>query len=169
MGPCKSIQMNKRGDITMNLEELAATILIADDDIPTTKLFSLYLKNSGFSGEIIPAYNGIEAVEKCWLYYPELVFIDINMPFKDGISAIEELRAGGFTHAIVVITSYSEFEKQCLAAGADVVLSKPVSRDEFLKQVKKFLQRSYRIPDESLPAKEPVERLFYTSSILWGN
>ena len=115
-------------------------IIIADDDIPTTKLFQFYLKKSGFKGEIVPAYNGIEAIEQCWSHHPELIFMDINMPFKDGITAIEEIRAGGFTNPIVVITAYPESEKRCFEAGANAVVSKPVSKEVFLNQVEKFFK-----------------------------
>ena len=122
----------------MKSKKLNAKVLIADDDIPTTKLFRFYLKNSGFNCEVIPAHNGVEAIEQCWSHLPEIIFMDINMPYKDGITAIEEIRAGGFTNPIVVITAYPESEERCLKAGANAVVSKPVSRENFLKQFKKF-------------------------------
>ncbi|MCH8011548.1 MAG: response regulator [Candidatus Marinimicrobia bacterium] len=113
-------------------------ILIVEDDIPTNRLFQFFLK-SNFDGEIISAHDGYEAVEKCIEHQPELIFMDINMPYKDGITAIQEIRTSGYTNPIVVISSYSDStKKKCYDAGADAVITKPIAREDFLGLVKKF-------------------------------
>lgn len=124
----------------MNLDELDTKILIAEDDLMCNLLFQNYLK-SGFKGKILTAYNGIEAVEKCLKHQPELVFMDINMPYKDGINAIKEIRADGFQNPIVVITAFGDrTREQCYEVGADLVVQKPIARDKFNGLVKKYLQ-----------------------------
>lgn len=113
-------------------------ILIAEDDIPTNRLFQFFLK-SNFDGEIISVYDGYEAVEKCIEQQPELIFMDIDMPYKDGITAIQEIRTNGFTNPIVVISSYSDSrKKKCYDAGANAVIIKPIGREDFLSLIKKF-------------------------------
>lgn len=114
-------------------------ILIAEDDIPTNALFQAFLR-SGFRGKIISTYNGLEAVEKCLKYHPNLVFMDINMPVKDGITAIRDLRSQGFNNPIVVVSAYGDQERmKAYAVGANSVTTKPIDRVRFLGKIEEFL------------------------------
>ena len=113
-------------------------ILIVEDDIPPNRLFHFFLK-SNFDGEIISAYDRNDAIEKCIEHQPELIFMDIDMPYKDGITAIQEIRTGGFTNPIVIISSYNDSIKmKCYDAGADAVITYSIEREDFLGLVKKF-------------------------------
>ena len=128
--------------------KLSQTVLIVEDDIPTNKLFQYYLSSglrgkSEFEGEIIAVYDGKQAVEQCRIHAPELIFMDLNLPVKDGISAIEEIRSSGFTNPIIVITNFARVATEtCYKVGADVVMSKPVSKRGFIRQFKKFYKGS---------------------------
>ncbi len=122
----------------MNKEEKKPLVLIVEDDKAVNKLFEFYLR-SEFNGTILSAYDGVSGVEKCLKYQPDVVFMDIKMPFKDGITAIQELRDAGFQNPIFVFTAYNDtLTERSLEAGANVVIPKPVWRDEFLKQFRRF-------------------------------
>jgi len=111
-------------------------ILVVDDDVAINQLFRYYLK-SEFKGEIIAAYNGADAVDKCLNHQPDLVFMDIMMPEKDGLTTIRELRASGFANPIIVITSFHEAnENLCYTSGATEIMRKPVNRHQVLNQLR---------------------------------
>ncbi len=122
----------------MNKEEKKPLVLIVDDDKAVNKLFEFYLR-SEFNGTILSAYDGISGVEKCLKHQPDVVIMDIKIPFKDGIVATRELRGAGFNNPILIVTSFAETNKESsLEAGANVVIPKPVWRDEFLRQFWRF-------------------------------
>ncbi|MCH8012787.1 MAG: response regulator [Candidatus Marinimicrobia bacterium] len=120
-------------------EILDGIILIADDDININKLFKYYLKTV-FQGTVLSAFDGEDALNKCLSNSPDLIFLDINMPIMDGITVIKELRAKNFSAPIIVITAYdTHLSQECHEAGADIVISKPVTRQKFINSLYKFI------------------------------
>jgi CheY-like chemotaxis protein len=111
-------------------------ILIADDDVAINRLFQFYLKKK-FSGEILSAFNGRQAEEICLRLLPDLVFLDIMMPEKDGLTALRELRAAGFDKPVIVVTAFYEANLDtCYQAGANYVLRKPAGMELILNQLR---------------------------------
>jgi two-component system chemotaxis response regulator CheY len=115
------------------------SVLIVDDDPFIRKLVSTTLEDvAGF--RLYEASNGLEAVERAAEIQPELVFLDIDMPRMDGITACRELRAqedGGESATIVMLTAAGAHENETLAraAGADMFLTKPFSPLDLLRLV----------------------------------
>jgi two-component system, response regulator len=72
---------------------------------------------------------------------PVIIFLDLNMPKKDGREALAEIKTDPYLQRIPVVkwtTSEEREDKmQCKKAGADVFVSKPVSYAELLNAVKK--------------------------------
>ncbi|MEE9189964.1 MAG: response regulator [Candidatus Neomarinimicrobiota bacterium] len=114
-------------------------VLIVDDDTIFIKLLVFYIKSSGFKGKILQAYNGEEAVELCKKEFPSIIFMDVQMPVLNGILATREIRGTGYKNPILIVSSYAELERdRCLAAGADRLILKPVTRDDFLASFKEY-------------------------------
>jgi len=67
-----------------------AKVLLIDDDQGIVDSLKLYLEQSGF--EIIPCMRGDEAIDAFHEHHPDIVILDINLPGKDGIQIIQELR-----------------------------------------------------------------------------
>lgn len=61
-------------------------ILIVDDDTYSSNLLQFYLKSAG-EREILLAHDGVDGVEKCMKYQPDLVLMVYDMPFKNGLKA----------------------------------------------------------------------------------
>ena len=115
---------------------MAAIVLIVDDDPFIRRLISTTLEDvSGF--ELRQAGDGVEAVEAAAAEPPAIVFLDIDMPNKDGITACRELRdAHGASVRIVMLTAAGrEQEERALQAGADLFLTKPFSPLDLLRLV----------------------------------
>jgi CheY-like chemotaxis protein len=94
------------------------------------------------------AVNGINAIE-VFNENPEkyeLIFMDLQMPEMDGITATEKIRALDIPHAkeipIVAMTAnaFQEDIDNCLAAGMNAHLGKPLSYDMVIATLKKYLQ-----------------------------
>ena len=107
-------------------------ILIADDSEPLVRILKKWLEAKY---HVIPAYNGQEAIDLYKENNPYLVLMDIKMPIKTGITAIEEINEYDENANIVVITGYPYTEEEL---GAQV-LRKGFSKEEFLEMVERRL------------------------------
>ena len=112
------------------------TILIVDDDAAVRRLIATTLEDvSNF--EVRQAADGEQALEVAAADPPAIVFLDIDMPQMDGITACRELRAAhGQAARIVMLTAAGrEQEQRALEAGADLFLTKPFSPLDLLRLV----------------------------------
>lgn len=123
-------------------------ILIIEDDIWIANSLKLYLENSDF---IALTYNSWEgALEKILEYKPNLVILDINLPVKNGIEIISELRKISDIPVIILTARWSENDKiSGLENGADDYIAKPFSPRELLTRIKTILRRSHQNEDKS--------------------
>ncbi len=113
-------------------------LLIVDDN----RQFNAYLV-ALFSArvtdlEIFSAYDGFDAGRQVQARKPTVVLLDIMMPGIDGIEVCRSLKGDPETAHIrvVAMTGYHtpEVENKILAAGAQVLLSKPFSSEEVLRE-----------------------------------
>lgn len=103
-----------------------ATILIGDDSILARKQLKDVIHS--FGGEkIFEAANGEDAVKLAIEHKPDLIFLDIVMPIKDGITAIREIRSELPDADIVVVSSVGTQAqlKSALESGASDFVQKP--------------------------------------------
>jgi signal transduction histidine kinase/DNA-binding NarL/FixJ family response regulator len=134
-------------------------ILIADDKSDNRQILSRLLKSIGF--EVDAADDGARAVELARQVQPDLIFMDLVMPVKDGFAAIREIRELQTPAARVpiVAVSASAFENtrvQSAAAGCDDFITKPVRLDQVIDVVGRLLALDWRraeIATESTAAR----------------
>jgi len=117
----------------------APLILLAEDNESNIKSVSDYLQIKGY--RVTVARNGAEAIERAKEERPDVVLMDIQMPGMDGLTATRYLRADADfkTVPIIALTALAMTgdKEECLAAGANEYLSKPVS----LKNLAKFIEK----------------------------
>ncbi len=101
------------------------------------------LRMWGFAVE--EATNGLEAVERAQAHPPDLVLMDIAMPVMDGIRATAALRKDPRTAATPVVAVSGavseEVTNEAIAAGADIVLAKPLSLRDLIRNIRLILGR----------------------------
>lgn len=113
------------------------SVLIVDDEVPIReelRLFNWESHNAVLVGE---AENGIEAINFCSEYVPDVVITDITMPKMDGIELAHFLRAKYPQIQIVILTAYSDFlyAKEALKVGALDYLVKVMWDEEMLGEI----------------------------------
>lgn len=117
------------------------SVLIVDDEPMTRDLLRLMLERAGY--DISEAEDGIDALEKIKDSTPDAVILDVMMPHMDGITVCEILRREEATADLPIImlsarTHLDAIEKG-LRAGATRYLSKPVSRQDLIQNVREVI------------------------------
>ncbi len=123
-------------------------ILLAEDVSTNMFLLSCIIKDFIPSAEIIEASEGNEVVEVFEHRSPDLVITDIQMPGMDGLEATrvireKEARSDGRVPVIALsASSVEEKREECLEAGMDDFLTKPVKLGEIKRILEKYLGKS---------------------------
>ncbi len=122
----------------MNIEDL--TFLVCDDSILARKQLKDIISTLG-SPTILEAANGQLAIDMYKEHKPDLTFVDIVMPVKDGNAAITEIIAYDPDATIFVASSVgtqSELKK-ALEAGASDFIQKPIDKDQVIDLIQKHV------------------------------
>lgn len=118
-------------------------VVIADDEPITRMDLKEYLQTGGYL-VVAEASDGIDAVEACREYHPDLVLMDIKMPFLDGISGAQIITAENLAGAVILITAYSEHEliEKAKTAGVGGYLVKPIDEKSLIPCIEMAVARS---------------------------
>lgn len=112
-----------------------AKILVCDDSILARKSLCSLLGSYGYTN-INEVSNGEDAVNYCKENAPDLIFLDIVMPVKDGVTATAEIMEANPASKIIIVSSVGTQThiKEAIKAGAKDFIQKPLDED-LLKQV----------------------------------
>lgn len=120
-------------------------ILIADDDrLVRFSIKSMLGEILEDNGEIfIEAANGRDMVKLCAEKKPDVAFVDIQMPYLNGLDAISESRKYSEDTEYVIVSGYSDFEyaQKGIRLGINEYLLKPVDEDELCKVVDELKEK----------------------------
>ncbi|MBE5924078.1 MAG: response regulator transcription factor [Lachnospiraceae bacterium] len=115
-------------------------ILVCDDDKEIVEAITIYLKQEGYN--IIPVYNGKEALEIMKNEEIHLVILDIMMPELDGIHTLDKLRESSSIPVIMLSAKSEDVDKILgLNVGADDYMTKPFNPLELVARVKSQIRR----------------------------
>jgi len=118
-------------------EDHPLDILLAEDN-PVNQLFILkVLDKLGYKPAL--AVNGKEAVDLSSKQHFDVILMDIEMPEMDGLSATRYIRKHNSHQPLIVAMTASamvENREQCLAAGMDHYMTKPIKLDAFVSVLK---------------------------------
>ncbi len=120
---------------------MVVRILHADDEAFILSLSSSVLGSEGY--EVLQAHDGQEAVDIARKGGLDLILMDMKMPNKDGMSAIEEIRNFSKNIPIVIISAYIAAELKQKASNFNCAyLLKPYRCEELVGTVKQILERN---------------------------
>ena len=120
-------------------KQFSGNILVAEDNQTNQMLISVMLETRGLQYTIVE--NGQEAVSEAMLNDYDLIFMDINMPVMDGITATKLLRKDGYQKPIISLSAnvIESDIKIFIEAGVDNTLNKPIVVDELDSILHKYL------------------------------
>jgi len=120
---------------------MAGKILVVDDDAANRELLQETLIAEGM--EVVTAPDGRSSLEEFARLKPDLVLLDVNMPFLDGFEVCRRLKSNPETRLtpVVLVTGLTGREDRVrgIKSGADGFLSKPVDQSELLAHVRSLL------------------------------
>jgi diguanylate cyclase (GGDEF)-like protein len=142
----------------------AAKILIADDEPHIRRILQFLMEQAGYA--VVTAADGREALGLIAREQPDLVLLDVMMPFLDGFGVLQRLREDRETQRLPVIMLTARGESTArvkgLKGGANDYVAKPFDHEELLVRVANMLETSRAQreanPLTGLPGNLAIER-----------
>lgn len=115
------------------------TILIAEDEDSNYRYLEMVLNKT--KANVVWAKDGLEAIELCKQYIPDLILMDIKMPNMDGLEATRKIKRVYPEIPIIAQTAFAmeNDERLSLEAGCNSYLSKPIKANKLLEVLTTFL------------------------------
>lgn len=144
-----------------NLQQFQLATILVVDDVPSNRdLLADYFANTHH--QILCAKDGKEAIKLAQVYQPDIILMDLRMPYMDGREASQFLKQNKLTSHIPIIlltASPQHGSEQNLRQLCDGFLAKPVNKTQIVGELKKFLQsiqseqKSDKLPSNSVVLK----------------
>ncbi len=110
------------------------TAILVDDEIKSLNALSLLLtKNCAQVDVIATCSDAVTALEKINRLRPDLIFLDISMPGKNGIELMQELSS--HVPEVIFVTAYDDYMLQAFKFSAVDYLLKPIDETELIEAV----------------------------------
>lgn len=125
------------------------TVLLAEDDEDDVHLFKTVLAelNQDILVTVTPDGNLLMAFLNQATILPEMIFLDLNMPYKNGFECLREIRGNEKWNSIKIFVLSTSAQPQHIEdaykGGADLYLSKPTSYTQFKNMVEKCLVNNW--------------------------
>jgi CheY-like chemotaxis protein len=124
------------------------SLLIVDDEPVTQDLLRLMLEPAGF--RVTEAENGLVALQKIEENKPDIMILDVMMPFMDGITVCKKIRSNPKTADLPIIMlsgkTHLNAVEEGLQAGANRYLAKPMSRADLIQNLREVLEETAVVP-----------------------
>jgi len=132
--------------------EMPKKILAVDDERHIVRLIQVNLERAGYT--VVTAYDGREALQKIEAEQPDLVVLDVMMPYMDGLEALKRIRANPATRALPVIMLTAKAQDQDVfqgySHGVDIYLTKPFNPIELLTFIKRIFSEQESDDDDDV-------------------
>lgn len=115
-------------------------VLVVDDYKDTRELYAEYIRMSGIDVET--AADGFEGIEKAIILRPDVIVMDLSMPYLDGFETVRVLRGHERTRQIPVLAltgTMLESEGRAREEGFAAFLRKPCLPQYLLHELRRFL------------------------------
>lgn len=117
-------------------------ILVVDDEVDLLRLMKKILEGEGYT--VFTAEQGAEGLSLAKQEKPDLIFLDVRLPDRDGYEILEEIKSDKATRSIpvVMLTSLNQGDdfQKALDKGVDWYITKPFEPEHILKRAKDLLK-----------------------------
>jgi two-component system LytT family response regulator len=131
--------------------------VIIDDELSSREILRNYLREYcgqvRVAGEAGTVAEGVEMIRKV---NPQVVFLDVEMPFGNAFDLLEELPERDFE--TVFVTAYNQYALEALNQHAAYYLMKPIDIDELIRAVayvEEVVEKENRLEDRVLSSRTP--------------
>lgn len=133
-------------------------ILIFEDDAAIRFMLIDFLVGQGAT--VVTAEDGKNSLERIIKEQPDLLILDVVMPFQSGLAVLREMRAAGSRVPVLMLTEKDTVEDRVtgLELGADDYLAKPFDARELLARARVLLRRT-RLETQMLRTAQPPLQL----------
>ncbi len=117
-------------------------VLVADDKPAGRELVRTVLENCGYS--VVEAADGMEALQQARATHPDLIILDLHMPYLDGFGVLSELRCdAGFASTPILALTASAMQgdrERAMSAGFTGYITKPIKLSDLRSEVDRLLR-----------------------------
>jgi DNA-binding NarL/FixJ family response regulator len=133
-----------------NLVGTASRIVVADDHPLIRHALTTTIDEQPDLEAIAEATNGLEALELCRMFQPELVLMDVLMPKMDGLEATRQIKREFPRTSVLVLTAVEDpiYLSEALKAGAAGYMQKGATTQQTIGAVRKVLEGESSIDQE---------------------
>jgi CheY-like chemotaxis protein len=117
-------------------------ILVAEDNAISQRLIERVLEKLGYKPEF--AEDGMDALHAVNQKIFDLIFMDVQMPFKDGLEATRQIRLLEGDQPVIIAMTANTLQgdrEECLEAGMDDYISKPVKLEMLMERLEVWATR----------------------------
>ena len=142
------------------MKAMGGTILVVDDDPDIQEVLGDRLESLGY--RVLMASNSREGLELVERQSPQMVLLDIEIPDRNGIETLKEIRRRGHEVTVVMITAYGTIERavRAMKEGAYDFIPKPFEPDHIALIVQKAMERE-RLKREVEILSEQVDERYH--------
>ena len=135
------VQLTRRNNGTLSNDDIKGKVLVVDDDAGIRDIFSIILRNAGYSAEI---KNNGEDLLKNNFTKPDIFLIDKQLSGLNGLDICRHLKKQKETKSIpvIMISASPDIGILSAGAGADYYIEKPFEIDYLLQVIEKYIKRS---------------------------
>ncbi|HOW35035.1 MAG TPA: response regulator [Candidatus Omnitrophota bacterium] len=122
---------------------MAKEILLIDDEVDIAQITRARLEHAGYKVTVLNSPK--EAMDTIKKMRPDLILLDIMMPYKDGYQICDEVRSDdSIKHIPIIVFTAKSIEKDFIHEvhgfyGANDYVLKPFDADELLSKIKKYI------------------------------
>ena len=130
-------------------KKMSKRILLVEDETNIRNLVKMNLELEGY--EVVATGEGKQAIKFFHGQHFDLLILDVMLPEVSGFQICEQVRLTNMEVPIIFLTAKDTAADRIagLKKGADDYLTKPFNLEELLLRIKKLIQRTEKIPEES--------------------
>ena len=122
---------------------MSLTVLLADDEPLFTQAARILISETGLDIEIVgELHDGDSVLKFISMNIPDVIFLDIRMPYKNGFQILEEIERHNYETKVIILSAHRDFEyaQKALHFGAVEYLTKPINKASLASVLYKLIR-----------------------------